>query len=68
MSTTHETRQNSIRSTVNDGDEFDDDDDDENLDNSMITHSTCGLTTMSDDDVSDNDGDDIENWSNENDE
>ena len=49
----HETRQNSIRPTVNDSDEFDDDDDDENLDDSMITHSTCGLTMMSDDDASD---------------
>jgi len=59
MSTTRETRHNSIRPTRNDSDEFDDDDDDENLDDSTITHLTCGLTMMSDDSASDNDGDDL---------
>jgi len=34
---------------------------------SMIMHLTCGLTMISDDNASDNDGDNIENDSNKND-
>jgi len=57
-STTHDTR-------INDGNEFDDNDDDESLYDLTIMHSTCGLTTMSDDNASDNDDNDIENESSE---